>query len=457
MRKKVGNPVSTVDRTSCNHYCHPLPFIPANAAATFTSAGMTKLESSYYRRGFGLTREVAPIVHAEYHSSIVDRIRAANNTLAFGPPDQQLTIRLADSFGFCYGVDRAVDYGYQARARFPDRRLFLVGEIIHNPHVNARMREMGITFLYPGDDGRFDFADLRPEDVVILPAFGVTVDDFATLNDLGCSLVDTTCGSVLNVWKRVDQYARDGFTALIHGKYRHEETKATASQVFRHAPGHYITVFDMAEARLVIDYIEKSPNALTREAFLDHFALKTSPGFDPDLHLTRVGCANQTTMLAGESLAIAAEIGHALQRRFGDESDFDLSHHFRSFDTICSATQERQDAVLAMMESPDGPPDVMVVIGGYNSSNTNHLAVMCSRYTRTFHIADAERIIPTTGNIRFKPTGSRVDAPEIEAEDWLHDGPLTIGLTAGASTPNNKIGEAVELILATRGLAADFS
>lgn len=418
---------------------------------------MAKLESNYFRRGLGLTREVAPIVHAEYHSNIVDRIRSAANELAFGTPEQGITIRLADSFGFCYGVDRAVDYAYQARTRFPDRRLFLVGEIIHNPHVNDRMREMGITFLYPDDDGRFDFGAIRTDDVVILPAFGVTVDDFAALNELGCSLVDTTCGSVLNVWKRVDQYARDGFTAIIHGKYRHEETKATASQVFRQGPGHYIIVFDMAEARLVMDYIEQSRDAMTREEFIEHFALKTSPGFDPDLHLSRVGCANQTTMLADESLAIASEVGESLRRRVGSDPAFDLADHFRSFDTICSATQERQDAVLSMMEGPGGPPDLMVVIGGYNSSNTNHLAVMCSRYAPTFHIADADRIDPHAGRIRFRPAGSPPNAPEVEAEDWLYDGPITVGLTAGASTPNNKIGEAVELILATRGLDADFS
>ncbi len=411
--------------------------------------------SSYYRRGFGLTREIAPIVEAEYHSGLVDRVRAVGNRLDFGDGDSRLSIRLADSFGFCYGVDRAVDYAYQTRAHFPDRRLFLVGEIIHNPHVNARMTEMGIDFLHPGGDGLFNFDRISPDDVVILPAFGVTLDDFAALSAIGCSLVDTTCGSVLNVWKRVDQYSRDGFTALIHGKYRHEETKATASQVFRHPGGHFLIVFDMAETRLVLDYIEQVPDALSREAFLTHFAGKSSPGFDPDLHLSRIGCANQTTMLAGESLAIAAEAGRSLERRYGSEPGFDIANHFRSFDTICSATQERQDAVLEMMEAPDGPPDVMIVIGGYNSSNTNHLAVICARYTTTYHIADADRIDPAAGTIRFKPNGTFQGAPEVEAVDWLLPGPLSVGLTAGASTPNNKIGEAIELILASRGLVAD--
>jgi 4-hydroxy-3-methylbut-2-en-1-yl diphosphate reductase len=413
-------------------------------------------QSSYFRRGFGLSKEVEPIVQAEYHSHLVTQLRAAGNVERFGDGDACVTVRLAESFGFCYGVDRAVDYAYQTRTQFPDRRIFLVGEIIHNPHVNTRLREMGITFLYPAADGpqagSFDFGRLGPEDVVILPAFGVTLEDFRRLQEIGCSIVDTTCGSVLNVWKRVDQYARDGYTALIHGKYYHEETKATASQVFKHPGGAYLIVYDLDEARLVMDYIERLPHALDRDAFMEHFRHKVSPGFDPEVHLQRIGCANQTTMLAGESLAIAAEVGRSLERRFGGEVEFDLGKHFRSFDTICSATQERQDAVLQMVEDPAGPPDVMVVIGGYNSSNTNHLAVICARYTTTYHIADASCIDPERGTIRFKPNGTPLDTPEVEAEDWLPRGPLSVGLTAGASTPNNKIGEALELLLRTRGI-----
>jgi 4-hydroxy-3-methylbut-2-en-1-yl diphosphate reductase len=417
------------------------------------------MKPTYFRRGFGLSKAVEPVVQAAYHSDLVTRLRAAGNVESFGDGDRRVTIRLAESFGFCYGVDRAVDYAYQTRAQFPDRRILLVGEIIHNPHVNDRLRDMGITFLYPASEGewkgKFDFSGIRPEDVVILPAFGVTLEDFERLERIGCSVVDTTCGSVLNVWKRVDQYARDGFTALVHGKYHHEETKATASQVYRHPGGRFLIVYDMDEARLVMDYIERKPTALSREAFLVHFRDKMSPGFDPDLHLQSIGCANQTTMLAGESLEIAAEVGRSLQRVHGGEPGFDLARHFRSFDTICSATQERQDAVLAMIDDPAGPPDVMLVIGGYNSSNTNHLAVICARRTVTYHVADADRIDVESGTIRFKPAGAPAGAPEAVAEGWLPDGPLTVGLTAGASTPNNKIGEAVERILQTRGIEVE--
>ncbi|MGQ0813774.1 MAG: 4-hydroxy-3-methylbut-2-enyl diphosphate reductase [Gemmatimonadota bacterium] len=397
------------------------------------------MEQTYFRRGFGLKKEIEPLLAAEYHSSLVEDIRARGYTAAF----DDITIRLAEDFGFCYGVDRAVDYAYQATLKFPNHRIYLVGEIIHNPHVNKRLQDAGVVFLYPSPPGEFDFSMIRPDDVVIMPAFGVTMQDFAKLRALGCILVDTTCGSVLNVWKRVESYARDGFTALIHGKYFHEETRATASQVNTHEGGKYIVVRDMDEARIVMDYIEQNENAMSSDAFRAHFSEKASRDFDPDRDLEKVGVANQTTMLASASLAIAAEIGASTARRYGSEH---APEHFRSFDTICSATQERQDAIVKMMMDP---PDVMVVIGGYNSSNTNHLAHLCREYTTTYHIADASCIDTDSGTIRHKPELA-ADAPEVETSDWLPPGHLSLGLTAGASTPNNKIGETIERILATR-------
>ena len=413
------------------------------------------MEQTYFRRGFGLRKQIEPLIRSEYHSALVERLRARGYQDTWGEGDNRVTIRLAEEFGFCYGVDRAVEYAYETRTQFPGRRIFLLGEIIHNPHVNRRLTEMGVVFLQPEAGGRFEFGSILPEDVVILPAFGATVDDFRRLQAIGCILVDTTCGSVLNVWKRVEQYARDGFTALIHGKYLHEETRATASQALKYPDGRFIIVRDMDEARLVMDYVERAPGAMTREAFLEHFREKASAGFDPDLHLERIGVANQTTMLSGDSLDIAAEVGASLQRRYGGVGGYDAARHFRSFDTICSATQERQDAVEKLVAGPEGPPDVMVVIGGYNSSNTNHLAVLCAQHALTYHVADAGCIDPLRGTIRFKPAGSPLDAPEVEAEDWLPAGPLVVGLTAGASTPNVKIGEAVERLLQTRGIAVE--
>ncbi|HUP87818.1 MAG TPA: 4-hydroxy-3-methylbut-2-enyl diphosphate reductase [Longimicrobiales bacterium] len=397
------------------------------------------MEQTYFRRGFGLKKEIEPLLAREYHSTLVEDIRARGYIAEFG----DITVRLAEDFGFCYGVDRAVDYAYQATVKFPDRQIYLVGEIIHNPHVNQRLKDAGVTFLYPSSAGEFDFSMIQTDDVVILPAFGVTLQDFARLQKLGCILVDTTCGSVLNVWKRVESYARDKFTALIHGKYFHEETRATASQANTQQGGKYIVVRDMDEARLVMDYIEQNERALSRDDFRAHFREKASQDFDPDLDLVRLGVANQTTMLAGESIGIGNEVGKSMARRYGAEN---VHEHFRSFDTICSATQERQDAIVKMMMDP---PDVMVVIGGYNSSNTNHLAHLCREYTTTYHIADASCIDPALGTIRHKPELA-ADAPEVETRDWLPPGHLSLGLTAGASTPNNKIGETIERILASR-------
>ncbi len=358
-------------------------------------------------------------------------------------------MRLAQEFGFCYGVDRAVDYAYETVHKFPDKKIWLVGEIIHNPHVNQRMTDMGISFIYSDDQGVFDFSGVSPDDVVIMPAFGVTLHDFEQLRQVGCILVDTTCGSVLHVWKRVESYARDGFTAVIHGKYTHEESRATASQVNQHRGGKYLIVRDMAEATLVCDYIARRPGQLSREAFLEHFRSKATEGFDPDSDLARVGVANQTTMLAKESMAIGIKIHEAMRERHGDTY---AQENYRSFGTICSATQERQDAVADMMKQP---PDVMVVIGGYNSSNTNHLAHLCRQHTRTFHIEDAACIDVETGGIRHKPELNPL-APQVVEEAWLPEGPFNLGITAGASTPNNKIGEALMRILRTRGVEIDL-
>jgi 4-hydroxy-3-methylbut-2-enyl diphosphate reductase len=396
---------------------------------------------TYFRKGFGLKAEIQDDLAADYAGRIVDRMREQDGTLVVG----DVTIRLAGEFGFCYGVERAVEYAYQTRRKFPDRHLVLVGEIIHNPHVNAKLRGMGIEILKPDAEGKFDFSHVTADDVVILPAFGVTIGDFEALRQIGCVMVDTTCGSVLNVWKRVESYARDGFTALIHGKYYHEETRATASQVMKYPGGAYLVVREMGEAREVCDYIEGRGD---RDAFLAKFGKAASPGFDPDIHLRRIGVANQTTMLAKESLAIADEVGSAIARARGEEA---RAADFRTFDTICSATQERQDAVVELLKEP---LDAMVVIGGFNSSNTISLAAICAETVPTYHVGDAGGVDPESGTIHFRHAG--VQHVEETKQDWLPaTGPVRIGVTAGASTPNNKIGEAVGRILATRGLSLD--
>lgn len=393
------------------------------------------MTSTYYRKGFGLKAAIEGQLTSDYSSKVVDVLRSGDYRLTAGP----LEFRLAREFGFCYGVDRAVEYAYETRRQFPDKQIFLVGEIIHNPHVNDKLTSMGIRILN-ATNGEFDFSPIGPEDVVIMPAFGVTVSDFQRLRANGCVLVDTTCGSVLNVWKRVEGYARDGYTSIIHGKYYHEETRATASQVTKHEGGRYLVLFDMAEARLLCDFIEGTGDPVTLAGKFEH---AMSPGFDFSRDLIRVGLANQTTMLSGESLAIASEVRESMVRRYGLES---IGDHFRTFDTICSATQERQDAVLRLLEDP---PDLMIVVGGYNSSNTAHLATLCRDHAvRTYHIEDASAVDLETGGLRHQP---RIKTAEESVTGWL-DGVRSIGITAGASTPNNKIGETILRVCAVAGV-----
>ena len=426
-------PDSPVKNSAATH-----PDIAPVGPRRTVAAGIPNSEV-YFRKGFGLKAEVQEELASDYNGRLVDLLKAREYTLTAG----DVTIRLAREFGFCYGVERAVDYAYQTRRKFPERRVFLAGEIIHNPHVNSKLSQMGVEILNSTPAG-IDYSVVRADDVVILPAFGVTIQDFQTLRELGCVMVDTTCGSVLNVWKRVESYAREGFTALIHGKYYHEETRATASQTAKHGPGHYVIVRSMDEARAVCDFIE---GKVSGEALMKQFSHAVSPGFDPARDLKRIGVANQTTMLARESLAIGAEVGAAMVRAHGEDY---AKENFRTFDTICSATQERQDAVVELLRDP---LDVMVVIGGFNSSNTLSLAALCSETVRTYHVEDASAIEPDTGTIRHRPLGTKFEA---ENPEWLPDvGTVRIGVTAGASTPNNKIGDAVARIFATRGIRAD--
>jgi 4-hydroxy-3-methylbut-2-enyl diphosphate reductase len=384
-----------------------------------------------FRRGLDLKDAVAGDLARDYHSDLVAKIKANDYVWR----DGRLAVHLAREFGFCYGVERAVDYAYQARKRFADRRVFLTGEIIHNPHVNEKLRESGIRFL---SDPTEQSESLGEGDVVILPAFGVTIAMMQALQTQGCTLVDTTCGSVLNVWKNVHRYAADGFTSIIHGKARHEETQATASQATRGPGGRYLVVLDREQAERVCDFIRHGGDAV---AFLHAFQGCMSPAFDPMTDLSRVGLANQTTMLMSESLEIARMFEAAMRDRYGEAA---LSAHFRSFDTICSATQERQDAVVTLLS--EQALDLMLVVGGYNSSNTCNLARICNGEVPTYHIADPSCLM-SASQVRHRPVppeGASAKVAEITRRDWLPNGPVTVGLTAGASTPNNIIGQVVE-------------
>ena len=397
------------------------------------------MPSLIFRKGLDLKQAVAGALAADYHSELVDRIRDS----AYRYTSGRLVVHLARACGFCYGVDRAVDYAYQTRRRFPNRPVYLTGEIVHNAHVNGKLRAAGIRFL--NDPG--EHADqLGREAVVILPAFGVEVAELERYVRLGCTVIDTTCGSVLNVWKTVRQYAADGFTAIIHGKVHHEETHATASQALTVPQGRSLVVLDRAEARIACDYIRHGGQA---RVWLARLGQAASGGFDPDRDLQRIGLANQTTMLTSESLEIGDMFRQAMIDRYGDA---DLSRHYRAFDTICRATQDRQDAVMALVD--EHRLDVMLVVGGYNSSNTRNLARMCAERVRTFHIIDATCLVsPDEVRHRLVSAGCEV-APahgrqqdDVVARDWLpRHGPVSIGLTAGASTPTNIIGRVVETL-----------
>ncbi len=385
-----------------------------------------------FRKGLALKNEVAGDLAAHYHSALVDEVRAANYQRKTG----RLHLYLASEFGFCYGVDRAVDYAYQTVRRFPGRSIYLTGEIIHNPRVNDRLRDASIRFLSdPGEDVNA----LGPDDVVILPAFGVAVSMLLHLQRQGCTLVDTTCGSVLNVWKNVRKYARDGFAAIIHGKVKHEETVATASQALEYPGGRSLVVLDRTETEIVCDFIRRGGDS---SAFLAKFAGAASPGFDPDRDLQRVGLANQTTMLMSESLAIGEMIHQAMIDRYGDD-DTELDRHYRAFDTICSATQERQDAIETLLS--DQSLDLMLVIGGYNSSNTRNLARLAARCVPTYHIANASDLV-SRHEVRHRAVDDEPrPAAETRSLDWLPDLPVVnIGLSAGASTPDSAVGQVIE-------------
>ena len=390
--------------------------------------------TAVFRKGLNLKHAVAGALAMDYHSQLVDEIKSSNFVWQSG----RLVVHLATEFGFCYGVDRAIDYAYQTRARFPDRRVYLTGEIIHNPQVNSLLRKAGVEFL--SDPGQ-SIDQVDTADVVILPAFGVTMEELQQLYGRECTLIDTTCGSVLNVWKNVKHYTEDGYTAVIHGKVHHEETQATASQALIAENGRYLIILDHAEATLVCDFIR---GRVSVEEFQATFSGAYSPGFSPIADLRRVGLANQTTMLMSESLEIGEMIRLAMVDRYGQDS---LGDHYQAFETICSATQDRQDAVNALLN--DEQFDLAVVIGGYNSSNTRNLARICEERLPTFHIADAACLVSGTA-IRHRPaagtspSGGAEGIDEITSHGWLPaDGTVHVAVTAGASTPDSIVGDVV--------------
>jgi 4-hydroxy-3-methylbut-2-enyl diphosphate reductase len=375
-------------------------------------------------------------VLSHYRSELVERVRANGCVLSA----DNLTVKLAKEFGFCYGVERAIDLAYAARKYFPpDKPIYLLGEIIHNPEVNDQIRNMGIQIISPKPT-EAEMTRLHAGDVVMIPAFGTEVGTRKRLEEKGCVLVDTTCGDVMSVWKRVRQYSKESVTSIIHGKAWHEETKATSSQARAYGSGHYLVVFNLVETDYVCNYIVHGGN---KQEFLEKFKGAYSEGFDPELHLQAVGVANQTTMLRGETEEVQHRFKAAMEKKFGAA---DLDKHFRFFDTICGATQDRQDALQKLLREP---MDLLIVIGGYNSSNTSHLAEMGEAKRPTYFIKNAAKM-ESDKLIRHYDQHRKA---EVETYDWLPSGKITVGITAGASCPNNLIEDVIHRLFELRGIS----
>lgn len=383
--------------------------------------------------------DVMTLVQAEverhYHSPIVEKVRDRGGSMQIG----NTTVRLAEQFGFCYGVERAIDLAYAARRVFTDQRIFLIGEIIHNPEVNRQLIEMDIVSL-PWEEITDDYDKLTEDDVVIVPAFGAPTSFTEKIEAQGCNIIDTTCGDVMKVWRRVRTYAKSGVTSLIHGKRDHEETLATASRaVGDDGNGHYLVVLTLNETDYICDYIR---NGGDREEFLNNFTKAHSEGFDPDIHLKEIGVANQTTMLKSETEEIQNRVKKAIRDRDGSPDNFQV------FDTICGATQERQDALFDMLTKP---MDLLLVVGGYNSSNTTHLVEIGQENLPTYFIREASCLESLETVVHFD-LGEKA---EIESDNVLagfDDQAATIGITAGASCPANLIEETIVRVLSLRGI-----
>ncbi|MBD2510449.1 4-hydroxy-3-methylbut-2-enyl diphosphate reductase [Nostoc muscorum FACHB-395] len=386
---------------------------------------------NYNRKGFGHQAEVATQLQSEYQSNLIQEIRDRNYILQRG----NVTIRLAQAFGFCWGVERAVAMAYETRQHFPTEHIWITNEIIHNPSVNQRMQEMEVEFI-PIEGKNKDFSVVGTGDVVILPAFGASVQEMQILHDKGCKIVDTTCPWVSKVWNTVEKHKKIDYTSIIHGKYKHEETVATSSFA-----GKYLIVLNLQEAQYVADYIINGGN---REEFLTKFAKACSAGFDPDRDLARVGIANQTTMLKDETEQIGKLFERTMLQKYGP---IELNQHFQSFNTICDATQERQDAMLELVEHN---LDLMVVIGGFNSSNTTQLQqIAFERGIPSYHIDTVERI-KSGDSIEHRQLNGQI----ITTENWLPDGEIVVGITSGASTPDKVVEDVIEKIFAVKATAA---
>jgi 4-hydroxy-3-methylbut-2-enyl diphosphate reductase len=382
---------------------------------------------TFYRSSFiGKIKELRKITDPrkkDYTPTVLD----------FGP----VQFLIARHFGFCYGVENAIEISYRTVEENPGKRVFLLSQMIHNPLVNADLESKGIRFLMDTLGKQIiPFEELTSDDVVLIPAFGTTIEMENKLRSIGIKIeqYDTTCPFVKKVWTMSEKLGSKDATVIIHGKHAHEETRATFSHSKSNAPS--VVVKDITEAKALAKYARGD---VSSEAFFQEFEGKYSPDFNPAIHFNKVGVVNQTTMLASDSHEIAEYFKSVMEDKFGEESIKD--HFVDTRDTLCYATNDNQDATYGLLEQE---ADLAIVVGGYNSSNTSHLVELCERKFNTYYISSSDEIKSEALIQHFNFHTKEM----VETTDWLPQStPTKIILTSGASCPDSAVDAVLDKLL----------
>lgn len=380
-----------------------------------------------------------------YKSSFISQIK--NSRKANDPRKKDFTpsrlnfgdveVLIARHFGFCYGVENAIEIAYKAVEDNPNKRIFLLSQMIHNPAVNADLQAMGIRFIMDTHGNQFiPWDELKEEDIVIIPAFGTTREVEKILIDKGIQIekYNTTCPFVTKVWKQSEKLGKQDYTVIIHGKHKHEETRATFSHSSEYA--HSIVVRDQEEAEQLGAFML---GQMDIEQFHETFGNQYSKGFDPQKHLSKVGVVNQTTMLASDTQAIADYFKGIMMEKFGEEN---IKDHFADTrDTLCYATNDNQQATYGLLQEE---ADLAIVVGGFNSSNTSHLVELCEAKLPTYFVSGHDEIVSSEKIRHFDFHNKRM----LITKDFLPDKkPLKVILTSGASCPDAVVDGVLDKLL----------